>query len=98
MLAIAFSLVPPLGDVGEIRIKPIAPFATKFCFFIGNPSRDPPTNGSFGHAETTRNLFAGEALFAQFEQLLIPIRSLRMVSQVSAARKGIWIRKLAWKG
>jgi hypothetical protein len=73
VLAIPLPLVPPLCEVRQIRIKPVVSFATKLSFFVGNSSRDPTTNGSFGHAETTCNLFARKALFSQFEQLLIPI-------------------------
>jgi len=78
--AIAFSLVPTCGHIGDIRVKPIAPLATKSWFSIGNPSLEPMTNRALRHAKTTCNLFVGEPLVAQFEQLLIAVRSLCMAS------------------
>jgi hypothetical protein len=94
--AIVLSLAPPFSDGREIRITPLAPLATKLSFLIGNPSRDPPTNGSFSHPETPCNLFGREALFPQFEHVVRPIRSLRMVGQVSTACTGIGLKRPIW--
>jgi hypothetical protein len=89
-------LFPALCQVISRAIKTTAAaFVAQLRFPIGNTTSEPVAHGSFSHTKTVCDLFESEAGFAQFNQLLIAVRSLCLVSQVSTSRRGsVWRRPL----